>query len=342
MTNLQFYLLRNLERVFCILALMTLAGAFVPYLFAFRSGADLSTRDFGSEVDSGNIKFQATTLVIYSIGLLYILAERVRVPKLLIGNWALLTLTGFALFSALWSYYPDATFRRAFALLLTTTFAYYLVLRYTPRELLQLIAWALLLGAALSLVVVLLYPGSTIHRAGPLAGSWLGSFGHKNRLGRMMTLGVVVFALLMIEKGGNTRWFTWAGLGLCGFMLAMSQSRTAWITTLILLMFIQILRFLRGARLPMSLRVGSLMILGFVVIMAGTHFLVVGLEAVGRDLDAVLGEPHERLLAGSERLDAEQVADEHALGIVIRVDESDDDLVVCSHGWFLSFGDCWL
>ena len=284
MTNLQFYLLRNLERVFCILALMTLAGAFVPYLFAFRSGADLSTRDFGSEVDSGNIKFQATTLVIYSIGLLYILAERVRVPKLLIGNWALLTLTGFALFSALWSYYPDATFRRAFALLLTTTFAYYLVLRYTPRELLQLIAWALLLGAALSLVVVLLYPGSTIHRAGPLAGSWLGSFGHKNRLGRMMTLGVVVFALLMIEKGGNTRWFTWAGLGLCGFMLAMSQSRTAWITTLILLMFIQILRFLRGARLPMSLRVGSLMILGFVVIMAGTHFLVVGLEAVGRDL----------------------------------------------------------
>jgi exopolysaccharide production protein ExoQ len=103
MTDFQFYLMRNLERVFCVLALMVLAGALAPYLFAFRSGIEMN-RDFADEVDSGNIKFQAATLTIYSIGLLYILAERVRLPKLLIGNWALLALTGFALFSALWSY----------------------------------------------------------------------------------------------------------------------------------------------------------------------------------------------------------------------------------------------
>jgi exopolysaccharide production protein ExoQ len=284
MTDLQAYLLRNLERIFCILALMTLAGALAPYLFGFRSGAAISNRDFAAEVDAGNVKFQTTTLAIYSIGLLYLLAERNRLPKLLIGNWAMLTLTGLALFSALWSYYPDTTFRRAFALLLTTTFAYYLVLRYTPRELLQLIAWALLLGAALSLVLVILYPSSTIYRGGPLVGSWMGSFGHKNRLGRMMALAVIIFTLLLLEQGGKTRWFNWAGLVLCGFMLAMSQSRTAWITTVVLVMFIPMMRFLRGARLPMSLRLGSLMILGFAVAMAGTHFLVIGLEAVGRDL----------------------------------------------------------
>jgi len=284
MTDLQFRFLRSLERVFCILALMTLAGALAPYLTGFRSGGEISNRDFAAEVDSGNIKFQAVTLAIYSIGLLYLLAERIRMPKLLIGNWALLALTGFALFSALWSYYPEATFRRAFALLLTTTFAYYLVLRYTPRELLQLVAWAIFLGAVLSLILVILYPGSMTYRSGPLAGSWMGSFGHKNRFGRMMGLGVVVFALLMIEKGGKTNWFTWAGLCLCGFMLAMSLSRTAWITTIVLLMFIPTLRFLRGARLPLSLRVGSLITLGFVVIMAGIHFLIVGLEALDRDL----------------------------------------------------------
>ncbi|UEM21440.1 O-antigen ligase family protein [Skermanella mucosa] len=283
MTDFQFYLMRNLERVFCILALMVLAGALAPYLFAFRSGIEMN-RDFADEVDSGNIKFQAATLTIYSIGLLYILSERVRLPKLLIGNWALLALTGFALFSALWSYYPDATFRRAVALTLTTTFAFYLVLRYTPRELLELVGWALMLGAALSLILVILYPTSTIHQGPPLGGSWLGSFGHKNRLGRMMALGVIIFSLLMMERGGKQRWFTWAGLGLCTFMLAMSQSRTAWITTVVLLLLIYVLRFLRGARLPMSLRVGSLMILGFAMVMAVTQFLVVGLEAVGRDL----------------------------------------------------------
>ncbi len=283
MTNLQFYLLRNMERIFGILALMTLAGAFIPYLFAFSTGAEVTNRDFANEVETGNIKFQAATLTIYSIGLLYLLAERARLPKLMIGNWALLVLTGYALFSSLWSYYPDATFRRAFALLLTTTFAFYLVLRFTPRELLQMVAWALFLGATLSLVLVILYPGSMIHHDA-LAGSWRGSFGHKNRLGRMMALAVVVFALLLMEKGGKSNWFNWAGLGLCAFMLGMSQSRTAWITAVVLLMFIPVPRFLRGARLPMSLRVGSLLILGFAVVMAGTHFVVVGLEALGRDL----------------------------------------------------------
>src|SRR3954463_2244127 len=109
MTHLQTYLLRNLERIICILALMTLAGALTPYLFAFRSGAEITNRDFASEVDSGNIKFQAFTLTIYSIGLLYLLAERVRLPRLIIGNWALLALTGFALLSCFWSYYPEAS-----------------------------------------------------------------------------------------------------------------------------------------------------------------------------------------------------------------------------------------
>jgi O-antigen ligase len=100
----------------------------------------------------------------------------------------------------------------------------------------------------------------------------------------MMALAVVIFVLFMLEDGGKTRWFNWAGLVMCGFMLGMAQSRTAWVTTAVLLMFIPMLRFLRGGRVPMSLRVGSLLILGFVFVMAVTHFLVVGLEAMGRDL----------------------------------------------------------
>lgn len=282
MTDLQFYLLRGMERIFCILTLMTLAGAFIPYLFSFSTGLG-SNRDFSGEVESGNIKFQVATLFIYAVGLLYLLAERARLPSLIIGNWPLLVLVGYALFSSIWSYYPDATFRRGFALLLTTTFAFYLVLRFTPRELLRMVAWALFLGAALSLVLTMLYPGSMIHHDA-LAGSWRGSFGHKNRLGRMMALGVVVFVLLLMERGGKLSAFNWAGMGLCAFMLAMSQSRTAWVTTAILLLMIPVLGFLRNARLPMSLRVGSLLILGFVSVMAGTHFLLLGLEALGRDL----------------------------------------------------------
>ena len=100
----------------------------------------------------------------------------------------------------------------------------------------------------------------------------------------MMALAVVVFALLLTERGGKLNGFNWAGLFLCAFMLGMSQSRTAWVTAGLLLMFIPMLRFLRGARLPMSLRIGSLMILGFAVVMTVSHFLLAGLEALGRDM----------------------------------------------------------
>jgi len=220
MTPLQYYLLRNMERIYCLIGLMMIAGAFTPFLYGFRVPG--ATRDLANEVDQGTIAFQAMSLTIYSIGLAYILAERARLPKLLLANWALLAVTGFALFSAFWSYYPDAAFRRGFALVLSTTFAFYLVLRFTPRELLELVGWALLLGAAISLVVTALFPGSTIH-GGPLAGSWMGSFGHKNRLGRMMALGVVLFALLIPgkDKDGGRRLFLWGGLGMCGLLLAM-------------------------------------------------------------------------------------------------------------------------
>jgi exopolysaccharide production protein ExoQ len=283
-TDLQSYLLRTLERAFSIIALMVLAGAMTPFLLGFLIESETMNRDLAGEVESGNITFQAVTLTIYSVGLLWLLAERARLPALLAGNWPMLALTVLALLSALWSYYPEATARRAVALTLTTTFAFYLVLRYTPRDLLHLVALALLLGAALSLALVILWPDASIHHVGDLAGNWIGTFGHKNRLGRMMALGVVVFRLLLMETGGKTRPVNWVGLVLCGFMLVMSQSRTALVVTAVLLGLIPALRFLRGARLPLSLRVGSLMILGFLVVMAGTHFLITGLEALGRDM----------------------------------------------------------
>ena len=81
---------------------MVLAGALIPYLFSF-SVSEITNRDFEAEVAGGNIKFQAATLAIYCIGLLYLLAERGRLPGLVLGNWALLALTGYAVFLALWS-----------------------------------------------------------------------------------------------------------------------------------------------------------------------------------------------------------------------------------------------
>jgi hypothetical protein len=61
-------------------------------------------------------------------------------------------LVGIALASAIWTVAPDITLRRSLLLLGTTLFGIYLAMRYSLREQLQLLSWALGLVILLSIV----------------------------------------------------------------------------------------------------------------------------------------------------------------------------------------------
>lgn len=283
MTSLQYYLLRMVERGYTVIALLLVMGALQPFLVTWQTGT--SHPDMRDMIEHGNIRFQVVSLSLYAVALLVLLAVRQRLPTLLARNWSLLALVGLAVLSAVWSHYPDATFRRAVALVLTLGFALYLVLRYRSLEFLDLLGVAMVIAAVMSYVFVFVFPSYAIHSFDQHHGTWRGVFDHKNALGAVMGLGVVVCVTLWRTGGPIRRPFAAVGIVLCGSLLAQSFSATSWTVTAGALLSMLFLNRLRASPFPLGVRLGIVLALGFgVVFLLTAHFLVVGLDMLGRDL----------------------------------------------------------
>ncbi len=100
--------------------------------------------------------------------------------------------------SSLWSAEPDVTVRRAAALVLTTGFAAYLVIRFSLRQIVELTAIAFAIGTALSVMFIVALPEYGVSRSG-----WIGVFVNKNLLGRHEVLAFLVY---LIASGAVPRW----------------------------------------------------------------------------------------------------------------------------------------
>jgi O-antigen ligase len=271
-------MIRTLERAFAVLALAFLMNALLPFYAEWR----VVVRSVADE-GQGNIKFQVISMTIFSIGILIALTDYRRLWRLAVGNPMVVLLLAYVLFSAFWSPYPDATFRRGFALVLTTVFAAYLVLRFPPRELLQLLGWALLLVGALSFFFALFTVWGT-HRMGPHTGLWRGTFGHKNELGLWSALMVVVGFLLQGQAQHLMRvlWVCLIGMGVV--LLGMAHSATSVAVASGTLVVWPLIKALRAGRLPKSVKIPVVLMLGFGGLMvAAVNLFAVGLEALGRD-----------------------------------------------------------
>ena len=138
----------------------------------------LSSRGLGpvkyNDLAEGNLYVQAVMgLILLIIGLLII----PRVGLFLVfcvRNKALLLLLAVASLSLFWPVDPALTFRRLVALFGMTSFGIYLAMRFTPEELLKLLAWTVGLGAILSLVFIVALPEIGAYRGLEHTGLWRG------------------------------------------------------------------------------------------------------------------------------------------------------------------------
>lgn len=140
---------------------------------------------------------------------------------------------GFAFLSVLWSDVPGWAFRRCINLTATCGFGLYLGSRYSPRHLLRLLGWTLLVAAVCSIVVVAVMPDRGLDSAAT-NHAWKGIFVQKNTLGRLMALGVVVFSFLAFENRAH-RWRYGAAVLLCTGMIVGARSATSAMAVPILL-----------------------------------------------------------------------------------------------------------
>lgn len=198
----------------------------------------------------GNPTWKLILAVTY-LGVAVILAADYRQSLLAIGtNWCLVGLVLFALLSCLWAYTPTLVLQRSIAVLGATLFGLALAVRLSLEEQLRLLSGVFRIIAVLSLLCIILAPRTGIS-AGEQEGYWRGIFGHKNGLGQIMALSVLVEWLLP-ARAGAARFFNLLALALSAVLLFFSNSITAMIALVASLLFIQVYRFARQRlRIPM-------------------------------------------------------------------------------------------
>lgn len=262
------------EAVFLVLTMLLMSGALGPFYVDTTAGKELSEGNPVFQLLSGTVYVIAAMLLVDRLG------EAVRLAR---QSWPLVALVGLALLSAAWSATPEVTFRRATALALTLMLALCLACRVPPARFLRLLGWTMLIVAVGSIVAALAVPSIGKHTVANFAGLWRGLLLHKNSLGRVMALAIIVFWFLRTERS-VWQWLAWVGIPLAALPLFMSDSRTAWLSLIAAAGALPLAHLLSRQRMTHGVRllgVGLAVVLGAVFV---TAVLDPILQLSGRDL----------------------------------------------------------
>ncbi len=299
----------TLTTAFVVLVLLLSTEALFPLLQPPDTEHDISTAD----LVGGNPIVQITWLGIYGITLLLIFPRLKQFIRLVTSDKLLLLLVVIILISILWSMAPEVTLRRSVAFVGTTLFGTYLAMRYSPRELMWLLALALGTAALLSLVVALGLPSYGVEHDTSRGLAWKGIFNQKNQLGQAMALSGVVFFLLAFDSRTHPhrtyRWALWLGFGLSLGLLFMSNAVGPTVILFTLLLLLALLYGGLQTHYPLNIVFFVSMaltgVLIFAVLLSNTEGVLV--DVLGRDRSftgrtavwpAVLDKIWERPLLG--------------------------------------------
>lgn len=142
----------------------------------------------------------------------------------------------FALASTLWSQDPALSLRNAIYLVFNTLFALYLVKRFDPEQQMRLFLFLGAVAGVLSILVAVFLPKYGLaHTNGVL--SWQGIFIQKNSLAEVMMF-LLTPAFFAKPATPFPRFSRAAYIVLVLFLVGMSGSRTAWIATVVLLVYV--------------------------------------------------------------------------------------------------------
>jgi O-antigen ligase len=263
---------------------LALAG-FLILLGTFRS----LLLSGGSDRTGGSALFQLISGSIYLSGIIILVARGIPTWALtmLLRSWPLIVLTLLTLLSVTWSQAPEASLRRAIALLLSSSFVVYLAIRFEPRTILNLLVAAFAIFVAVGILAAAI-PGVGITPGGTYAGAWRGLVGQKNIFARTLALGVALL-LPAAAAGLVGRRGAAIAVGLAAFcLLILAKSATALVAALAgitigICLYLALGGRIRGVRLRPELGITFLVAAAVVVTLVVTYGWFVILEALGRD-----------------------------------------------------------
>ncbi len=226
------------EKTFAIAAVFHYAAA--PILL-FVTGGFSEGDDEGAigDVSIINQLFQ----VIYFITFCLLLLRWKKVIPIVLKSQLVWLLFGLIIISFFWSYSPELTKVRIIAMTGTMLFSLYLASRYTLKEQLELLGWIFAITIISSTILAIFLPKYGL-MGGVHLGAWRGIFNHKNGLGRIMAIGVVVFCLLALSVK-KQRWIFWSLTGASVMLILLSRASSPLVNLAILMSILAVLPILR-------------------------------------------------------------------------------------------------
>jgi exopolysaccharide production protein ExoQ len=222
--------MRPLERAFHLLALVTQFGGIVP-LYLYFTGHPTGVSDVGTSTPINT----AVNVLILAVSVVMALRYSAEILRGLPSLTPVLFLLALCLLSALWSTDAMVTIRHSGTAITIALWSAYLASRFSLRDIVILVAQAIMIVAVASLIVTPLFPGIGIDNlllSDPTSTpGWKGILSDKNSLGIEMAAGAATMLYLMLSPGGRRRdrayWLV--SFALCMVLLYLSQSRTSWL-----------------------------------------------------------------------------------------------------------------
>jgi exopolysaccharide production protein ExoQ len=213
---------------------------------------------------------QLTYLMVYAISGLLLLSVRSPPPWTLpLRAPSLALVLAMPLISIFWSVDPGETLQRGVAVFGTSLFGAYLGWRFTLGRLIFLLAIAMAIAVALSLVAIFMVPSIGIDSTGRWAGTWIGVYFHKNGLGNASALACLIIGYAITDSRGYWR------LAFCGafvgalVLLVGSRSATALVAAFMVGAFAIWVRCLQVR--PSQVPVLTVILAGAAVAIIATH-----------------------------------------------------------------------
>lgn len=228
-----------MERAFVFFVLLLSTGAFQNLAVTPGDVPDAA---------SGQANMQVLWILIYLVTIVLLFRTCKDAIRYAAREYLLLALVLLALGSMMWSADPGVSLRRGAALVLTCLFGVYFASRFTLREQLHLLAGICGTCVVFSLVFGILGIGTPVV---DVIGSWYGVFVHKNVLGRMMVLCILVF-LTLVQARSEKKSLLWIGAGLAFVLLLLSRSTTSLAVLVAMLAFLPFCGTLRRGKSPVA------------------------------------------------------------------------------------------
>ena len=263
---------------------LAVAG-FLVLLETFRTGLVAGASDRGD----GSALFQLVSGLIYVSGVAALLVRGIPTwaLRVLANCWPLVLLLLLPLISTVWSDAPGQTSRRAIALLLSSTFAFFLLVRFDLRTFFNLLAWSFAVYVVVGVLAAAL-PHVGITPNGAYAGAWRGLTGQKNTFGRTLAIGVALLPVAASIGLTSRRRPVLILAAVCLVLVLLARSATALVAAIGAIGIGSVLYVALGGRVG-RMRLRPELGITFLILagLAGWAFVAFGwttiLDALGRD-----------------------------------------------------------